>query len=38
MSTLTSFKLVASKRARTLSPVVQRRNKLANSKHPVNTV
>ncbi len=30
MSTLTNFKLVASKRARNLSPVVQRRNKLAN--------
>ncbi len=33
MSTLTNFKIVASKRARTLSPVVQRRNKLANKLH-----
>ncbi len=33
MSTLTSFKLVASKKARSLSPVVQRRNKLANKLH-----
>ena len=33
MSALTSFKLVASKKARSLSPVVQRRNKLANKLH-----
>jgi predicted nicotinamide N-methyase len=33
MSTITSFKLVASKKARSLSPVVQRRNKLANKLH-----
>jgi hypothetical protein len=33
MSTLTNFKLVASKKARSLSPVVQRRNKLANKLH-----
>jgi hypothetical protein len=33
MSTLTSFKLVASKRARSIPPVVQRRNKLANKLH-----
>ena len=33
MSTLTSFKLVASKKARSLSPVVQRRNKLAAKIH-----
>ena len=33
MSTLTSFKLVASKKARSLPPIVQRRNKLANKLH-----
>ncbi len=33
MSTLASLKLVASKKTRTLSPVVQRRNKLAAKLH-----
>ncbi len=33
MSTLTALKLVASKRNRTLSPIVQRRNKLASKIH-----
>ncbi len=33
MSALNTFKLVASKKNRNLSPVVQRRNKLANKLH-----
>ncbi len=33
MSTLTALKLVSSKRNRTLSPIVQRRNKLASKIH-----
>ena len=33
MSTLTALKLVASKRNRSLSPIVQRRNKLASKIH-----
>ncbi len=33
MSALSNFKLVASKKNRNLSPVVQRRNKLANKLH-----
>ena len=33
MSALSTFKLVASKKNRNLSPVVQRRNKLANKLH-----
>ena len=33
MSTLTALKLVSSKRSRNLSPIVQRRNKLASKIH-----